>query len=108
MMTSEEKAAFSHEEQLTLMQIRSKKWTQKPGAEGRRKLLQVQEEERTKAFLKTVKACPQCKVPFQKVSGCDHITCTLCKHQFCMKCGGDYPKVCDTGTCQLARSRMAR
>jgi len=105
MMTSEEKGHFSHDEQLTLLQIRAKKWKAKPGAAARQKLLQAQEEEQSRKFLRAMKACPRCRVPFQKISGCDHMTCR-CGHEFCLKCGRAYPKECDTGKCQLEKARI--
>ncbi|KAM3136509.1 hypothetical protein pb186bvf_011467 [Paramecium bursaria] len=34
--------------------------------------------------------CPLCRAPIQKKSGCNHMTCYKCKHQFCWLCQGDY------------------
>ncbi|KIJ29782.1 hypothetical protein M422DRAFT_36815 [Sphaerobolus stellatus SS14] len=31
--------------------------------------------------------CPACKVRVQKNRGCNHMTCTRCKHHFCYTCG---------------------
>jgi len=39
---------------------------------------------------KNVKSCPKCKVEIEKSFGCDHITCTLCKYEFCFSCGKEY------------------
>ena len=32
------------------------------------------------------KACPQCHVAIQKTEGCNHMTCLLCKFEFCWLC----------------------
>jgi len=36
--------------------------------------------------------CPGCSIQFQKISGCNHITCPnpSCRKEFCYLCGGDY------------------
>lgn len=36
--------------------------------------------------------CPKCKTKVEKVSGCNHMTCYLCKFQWCWICGGTYTK----------------
>lgn len=35
---------------------------------------------------KNTRACPRCKASVEKNGGCHHMTCKLCKHQFCWKC----------------------
>jgi len=35
------------------------------------------------------KVCPKCKANFQKIEGCDHITCK-CGHHFCYRCGANW------------------
>lgn len=39
---------------------------------------------------KHTRACPKCSVAIELVSGCSHMTCRLCKHNFCWLCLGDY------------------
>ena len=33
------------------------------------------------------KPCPKCLVITEKISGCNHMTCVYCKHQWCWRCG---------------------
>lgn len=33
------------------------------------------------------KPCPKCLVITEKTSGCNHMTCSYCKHQWCWRCG---------------------
>ena len=37
-----------------------------------------------------VKKCPKCSIITQKSSGCNHITCSKCKFQWCWLCNGEY------------------
>lgn len=34
--------------------------------------------------------CPLCRIPIQRSTGCDHMTCNRCLTEFCYKCGGLY------------------
>lgn len=34
------------------------------------------------------KPCPGCKVPIDKIDGCNHMTCGKCQHEFCWVCLG--------------------
>ena len=36
-----------------------------------------------------VSKCPKCKARIERVSGCEHMNCTLCKHNWCFICGSD-------------------
>mmetsp|Transcript_16307 Transcript_16307/g.34984 ORF Transcript_16307/g.34984 Transcript_16307/m.34984 type:complete len:884 (+) Transcript_16307:315-2966(+) len=35
----------------------------------------------------SLKKCPACKVPIEKLGGCDHMRCTMCNVDFCWACG---------------------
>ena len=36
------------------------------------------------------KPCPNCNVPIAKSSGCNHMTCSHCSHEFCWLCMAQY------------------
>ena len=53
------------------------------------------EEVLEKDFLKwkknrIVKRCPRCNIFTEKNEGCNHMTCTSCKYQWCWLCLGEY------------------
>jgi IBR domain, a half RING-finger domain len=55
-------------------------------------------------FKKGVRYCPNCKRKVEKSSGCDHMTCTKCKYEWCWLCGEKY----DYGhftVCEIIRLR---
>jgi hypothetical protein len=39
---------------------------------------------------KRVKKCPRCKIFTEKNEGCNHMTCTSCKYQWCWLCEKEY------------------
>ncbi|EFA76340.1 RING zinc finger-containing protein [Heterostelium album PN500] len=41
-------------------------------------------------ILKTTTLCSRCHVAVERTTGCNHMTCKMCGHQFCYACGGDY------------------
>ena len=43
-------------------------------------------------ILANTKICPKCKVPIEKNQGCNHMTCKMCKYEFCWLCKGDWSK----------------
>ena len=34
--------------------------------------------------------CPKCSSPFEKTTGCVHMTCPVCEHEWCWVCGLPY------------------
>eukprot|EP01010_Urceolus_cornutus_P001853 NODE_242_length_1945_cov_224.710970_g192_i0.p1 GENE.NODE_242_length_1945_cov_224.710970_g192_i0~~NODE_242_length_1945_cov_224.710970_g192_i0.p1 ORF type:complete len:548 (+),score=98.91 NODE_242_length_1945_cov_224.710970_g192_i0:142-1785(+) len=50
------------------------------------------EGENSKWVFANTKACPECQSPIQKNDGCNHMTCTKCRHEFCWVCTLDWKK----------------
>lgn len=42
----------------------------------------LKEDIETKEYMKNVITCPTCKVPVEKINGCNYITCALCRTNF--------------------------
>jgi hypothetical protein len=48
-----------------------------------------------------IKRCPKCNIITEKVTGCNHITCTKCNYQWCWLCNGEYdPEHYSRGKCR--------
>lgn len=43
--------------------------------------------ERSVGNARAVRACPKCNMRIWKSEGCNHMTCTHCRHQYCWVCG---------------------
>eukprot|EP01083_Nonionella_stella_P256999 880121_1 len=41
-------------------------------------------------LLKDVQKCPKCRSTIEKTGGCNHMSCSSCKYQFCWICRGHY------------------
>ncbi|KAF2476576.1 uncharacterized protein BDR25DRAFT_277819 [Lindgomyces ingoldianus] len=56
------------------------------------------EEEASRKWIKTTaKKCPSCKYNIEKLYGCDHMTCTKCRHEFCWVCLAPYDPIRNQG-----------
>ncbi|KAF2656696.1 hypothetical protein K491DRAFT_578106, partial [Lophiostoma macrostomum CBS 122681] len=52
---------------------------------------QKAEDDASKKLIKGLaKQCPGCQSNIEKRDGCDHMTCTKCKHEFCWMCLANY------------------
>jgi ariadne-1 len=40
--------------------------------------------------LQHTKPCPRCKRPTEKISGCQHMTCAMCRNEWCWLCSGQW------------------
>jgi len=49
-------------------------------------ILSSMSEEDKKEFLKNKKTCPKCDTITEKIDGCDHMTCDVCKTHWCWRC----------------------
>jgi len=48
------------------------------------------ESETANWILANTKSCPRCGSRIEKNQGCNHMTCSSCKHEFCWICMGDW------------------
>ena len=48
------------------------------------------ESETANWILANTKRCPACKTRIEKNQGCNHMTCRVCKHEFCWICNGPW------------------
>lgn len=48
------------------------------------------ESETANWILANTKKCPKCKSRIEKNQGCNHMTCKVCKHDFCWMCLSDW------------------
>ncbi|KAH7402632.1 hypothetical protein BKA66DRAFT_404730 [Pyrenochaeta sp. MPI-SDFR-AT-0127] len=55
-----------------------------------KKLKKAEEVASKKLILETTKKCPGCKRNIERSYGCDHMTCSKCKHEFCWQCLAPY------------------
>ncbi|KAK6394169.1 hypothetical protein LTR65_002015 [Meristemomyces frigidus] len=75
-----------------------------------------QEKASVRAVKRISKTCPgpRCDQNIQKSAGCDHITCSRCRYEFCWRCLADYSEIIRRGSsahkagCPHYRSGWAR
>jgi hypothetical protein len=53
---------------------------------------------KTKRYLQRhTMRCSTCNIPTMKTEGCDHMTCTVCKGEWCWRCGAKYTDIRHVG-----------
>ncbi|OCL11781.1 hypothetical protein AOQ84DRAFT_335379 [Glonium stellatum] len=57
----------------------------------------AEEQASKKVISETTKKCPGCKWDIEKNYGCDHMTCTRCRHEFCWVCLAPYRPIREHG-----------
>merc|ERR1719331_1111481 len=48
------------------------------------------ESETANWILANTKRCPKCQTRIEKNQGCNHMSCSQCKYEFCWMCMGDW------------------
>lgn len=51
---------------------------------------ELQERQYQTWLRKNTKPCPKCNVNIQKNEGCKHMTCRMCKHEYCWDCAAPW------------------
>eukprot|EP00826_Nyctotherus_ovalis_P024576 TRINITY_DN1898_c0_g3_i1.p2 TRINITY_DN1898_c0_g3~~TRINITY_DN1898_c0_g3_i1.p2 ORF type:complete len:490 (-),score=172.28 TRINITY_DN1898_c0_g3_i1:96-1565(-) len=54
------------------------------------KIKSCSESENVLWIMANTKSCPKCQKPIEKNQGCNHMTCSECRHEFCWICMGDW------------------
>ena len=73
---------------------RDKRQSEVDNKDFKRKEQMRQEEEASERYMKKYpKYCPDCKIPGEKVDGCDAIRCPICEHHYCWDCLADQGKI---------------
>ncbi|KAF2641710.1 hypothetical protein P280DRAFT_468262 [Massarina eburnea CBS 473.64] len=62
-----------------------------------RKIKKAEEEASKRWIEKTAKKCPNCRWNIEKANGCDHMTCSKCRHEFCWLCLAAYAPIREQG-----------
>uniref|UniRef100_A0AC35UDF5 RBR-type E3 ubiquitin transferase n=1 Tax=Rhabditophanes sp. KR3021 TaxID=114890 RepID=A0AC35UDF5_9BILA len=66
------------------------------------------ELEGLRELLKNTKDCPLCGFTIEKISGCDHMTCRKCRHEFCWLCLTTWPKANRSHNCDIRNSKSIK
>eukprot|EP00762_Andalucia_godoyi_P000308 ANDGO_03212.mRNA.1 E3 ubiquitin-protein ligase dbl4 len=53
---------------------------------------EVKESATSEWLVKNTRDCPKCSVRIHKDGGCNHVTCSKCRYEFCWICGDDWTR----------------
>eukprot|EP00128_Syssomonas_multiformis_P004428 Colp12_sorted_trinity150504_noHs@293 len=73
---------------------------------------QIGEQSSIRFIRENAKKCPKCDVPIEKNDGCNHMTCSRCRHEFCWLCLSDWATVRKVGatvheaTCKILSKKL--